>query len=86
VLFSKQAEVELESLAKAIRNAPVRIPCMESDPELFFDRDNYRQARKLCSRCPVKSECLTVALANDEQFGVWGGLSPNERKGLKRKK
>jgi len=86
MLYTKAAENALEDLAKAIDNAPARIPCMESDPELFFDPDNYRQAKRLCNRCPVKTECLTMALVNDEPYGIWGGLSPRERKTLKRKK
>jgi WhiB family redox-sensing transcriptional regulator len=86
MLYTKAAETALEDLAKAINNAPARIPCMESDPDLFFDSDSYRMAKRLCNRCPVKTECLTVALVNTETFGVWGGLTPNERKTLKRKK
>jgi len=32
----------------------------------------------------VKAECLSYALANDERFGIWGGLSERERRRLKR--
>jgi WhiB family transcriptional regulator, redox-sensing transcriptional regulator len=33
--------------------------------------------------CPVRAGCLEYALANDERFGIWGGLSERERRRLK---
>ena len=35
--------------------------------------------------CEVRSECLEKALANDERFGIWGGLSERERRKLKKR-
>jgi WhiB family redox-sensing transcriptional regulator len=68
-------------------------PCM-SAPDLFFSdeekdwgqkmTDTYA-AKRLCSGCPVKLECLQYALAAPERDGVWGGLSTGERKTLLRK-
>jgi len=40
------------------------------------------EAKAACARCPVKTACLAWALNNREEHGVWGGLSPNERKRL----
>jgi WhiB family redox-sensing transcriptional regulator len=40
---------------------------------------DLRDARALCGRCPVAAECLAYALRNREQFGVWGGKTPNQR-------
>ena len=37
-------------------------------------------AKAVCRRCPVQIECLTDALAQGDRFGVWGGLSPRERR------
>jgi len=37
-------------------------------------------ARKICRGCPVKKDCLAFAEANDIYYGVWGGLTPSERK------
>lgn len=40
------------------------------------------QAVTLCAVCPVRQECLDVALGEGETDGVWGGLSPQERRSL----
>jgi WhiB family transcriptional regulator, redox-sensing transcriptional regulator len=40
------------------------------------------RAKSVCTLCPVRSECLEMALANDEQYGVWGGLTTSERRSL----
>jgi hypothetical protein len=42
-------------------------------------------ARQICSRCPVRADCLAYALAAEEEFGIWGGLDQNERRNLKRR-
>lgn len=38
-----------------------------------------RHAKSICHRCTVRAECLDYAIANSEVFGVWGGLSVEER-------
>lgn len=57
------------------------------DPELFFSRAGRfaAAAKKICSRCPVKQECLAAAIRDDERFGVRGGLSEAERRQLHRR-
>lgn len=55
------------------------------DPEVFFPEGRgktYRPARTVCLDCPVADECLEYALVHDERFGVWGGLSEQERRRL----
>jgi WhiB family redox-sensing transcriptional regulator len=61
--------------------------CAETDPEIFFpDKGgSVRDAKKICRRCDVRAECLDYALTHRERYGVWGGLSENERRGLLRK-
>ena len=61
--------------------------CAETDPEAFFPEKggSTREAKKICTGCEVKAECLEYALSNDERFGIWGGLSERERRRLKRK-
>ena len=43
-----------------------------------------REAKRICLGCEVRDACLEYALANDERFGIWGGLSERERRRLKR--
>jgi WhiB family transcriptional regulator, redox-sensing transcriptional regulator len=61
--------------------------CAETDPEAFFPEKggSTREAKKICTGCEVRSECLEYALANDERFGIWGGLSERERRRLRRR-
>ncbi|HJR18350.1 MAG TPA: WhiB family transcriptional regulator, partial [Actinomycetota bacterium] len=42
------------------------------------------EAKRICAQCAVRDECLDYALANDERFGIWGGLSERERRRVKR--
>ncbi|PZR54363.1 WhiB family transcriptional regulator [Xylanimonas oleitrophica] len=64
-----------------------RALCAQTDPEAFFPEKggSTREAKKVCASCEVRSECLDYALANDERFGIWGGLSERERRKLKRR-
>lgn len=68
-----------------------RAACSGLDSDIFFpERDGkpimggrgiYSKARKVCANCPVKSECLNYAFHfNMIEFGMFGGLSPVERK------
>lgn len=63
-----------------------RALCAQTDPEAFFPEKggSTREAKKICMGCEVRTECLEYALANDERFGIWGGLSERERRRLKR--
>jgi WhiB family redox-sensing transcriptional regulator len=59
--------------------------CAQTDPTLFDTGDHtspnpYAKARAICKQCPVAARCLTWALENDEQYGIWGGMTPGERK------
>lgn len=60
--------------------------CAQTDPEAFFPEKggSTREAKKICQGCEVRDECLDYALAHDERFGIWGGLSERERRRLKR--
>jgi WhiB family redox-sensing transcriptional regulator len=64
-----------------------RALCAQTDPEAFFPEKggSTREAKKVCTGCDVRAECLEYALANDERFGIWGGLSERERRKLKRR-
>jgi WhiB family redox-sensing transcriptional regulator len=63
--------------------------CAEIGGDWWFPEDNSRpepEVLKVCGRCPVQAECLEFALENNEKYGVWGGLSPNKRKLLRRER
>ncbi|MPY59182.1 WhiB family transcriptional regulator [Streptomyces spongiae] len=65
--------------------------CVGEDPDLFFPvgtsgpalRD-IAAAKRVCSRCPVISQCLSWALSSRQLAGVWGGLCEEERAALLR--
>jgi WhiB family transcriptional regulator, redox-sensing transcriptional regulator len=64
----------------------------EPDPDLFFPVGNsgpallqIAEAKTVCRRCPVVSECLAWALESGQDAGVWGAMSEDERRALKRR-
>jgi len=70
-----------------------RAICRDEDPELFFPVGTsgpavaqIQEAKAVCARCPVASECLAWALESGQDAGVWGGMSEEERRALKRRK
>lgn len=60
--------------------------CKETDPEAFFPikGGSTREAKSVCHGCEVRDQCLEYALAHDDRFGIWGGLSERERRALKK--
>ena len=66
--------------------------CRDEDPELFFPIGNtgpallqIEDAKAVCRTCSVVEDCLTWALESGQDAGVWGGLSEDERRALKRR-
>lgn len=62
---------------------------LEEADRIFFPEetdtpDIWREGKKICSGCPVREACLKNASAHGAQYGLWGGLTPQERetKGL----
>jgi len=67
--------------------------CRYMDPELFFpasppsgsrqqttaNAQAKAKAKEICARCPVSSECLAFALRTRQEYGIWGGLTQEER-------
>lgn len=45
-----------------------------------MSREQVATARSYCFGCPVQTECLVYALHGDEDFGIWGGFTPEERR------
>ena len=65
--------------------------CRDEDPELFFPIGTsgpaavqVEEAKLVCRRCAVRSDCLSWALETGQDAGVWGGTSEDERRALKR--
>lgn len=56
--------------------------CSQTDPELFFPLKggSTKAAKKVCAECDVRDRCLEYALQNNEQFGIWGGVSERARR------
>jgi WhiB family redox-sensing transcriptional regulator len=62
-----------------------RAQCRGEDPVVFFPNLGMTtaKARAICSICPVRQECLSYALADDELGGVWAGTTEQERRGMR---
>ena len=68
--------------------------CRRVSPETFFHPEGERGSRRrtrdetakaICEVCPVLDRCRAHALAVREPYGVWGGLSEDERRSMKRR-
>lgn len=66
-----------------------RAACLTSDPEMFFPHDSDKigisMAKRVCGQCVVRLDCLEYALETDPADGIWGELTTDERKELKRR-
>jgi WhiB family transcriptional regulator, redox-sensing transcriptional regulator len=64
--------------------------CRQEDPELFFPMAQgqglvqLQQAKAICARCSVRVQCLEFAVQTVQDHGVWGGMSEEERRNLRR--
>lgn len=56
--------------------------CTEVDPDIFHPErgESNHAAKQICRHCPVRTDCLQHAVKHHEPFGIWGGLSPKERR------
>lgn len=66
--------------------------CRDEDPEIWFPIGNsgpallqIAEAKTFCRRCPSATPCLNWALESGQDAGVWGGMSEDERRALKRR-
>ncbi len=65
--------------------------CRDTDPDLFFPVGTtgaalvqIDQAKAVCRICPVQVDCLQYALITNQDSGIWGGTSEEERRKLRR--
>jgi WhiB family transcriptional regulator, redox-sensing transcriptional regulator len=68
-----------------------RSACRDSDPDIFFPigstgpaLEQIETARRICTACDVNEECLEFALATNQEAGVWGGTTEEERRKLRK--
>jgi WhiB family redox-sensing transcriptional regulator len=68
-----------------------RSACRDSDPDVFFPvgstgmaLEQIETARRICTACQVSDECLEFALATNQEAGVWGGTTEEERRKLRK--
>lgn len=54
--------------------------CRDLGWQRFFDGEEVAAARLICATCPVRIRCLQFAINNVVTVGVWGGLTPLERR------
>jgi WhiB family transcriptional regulator, redox-sensing transcriptional regulator len=65
--------------------------CRDTDPDLFFPVgttgpaiEQIANAKAVCQACDVQSTCLEYALITNQDSGIWGGTSEEERRALRR--
>jgi len=67
--------------------------CTATDPELFFPIGTSgpalaqaAEALQICRGCPARHACLEWAIQTGADFGIWGGLSEDERRAIQRRR
>jgi WhiB family redox-sensing transcriptional regulator len=65
--------------------------CRDTDPDLFFPVgttgpaiEQIENAKAVCRVCDVQKSCLDYALTTNQDSGIWGGTSEEERRALRR--
>lgn len=85
------ALASVTALANADYGWRARSSCRDTDPELFFPIGTtgpalaqIDAAKRICRQCEVQAECLEFALSTNQDAGIWGGTSEDERRSLRR--
>lgn len=68
-----------------------RAACLDEDANAFFPvgttgpaLDHIAQAKTVCARCEVRDQCLEWALQTGQDAGIWGGMTEDDRRALRR--
>lgn len=91
----KETDVSILASSLALGSADYtwrhQATCRDTDPELFFPIGTTGQAllqiakaKSVCCECPVHVECLQFALETNQDTGIWGGTSEEERRQMRR--
>jgi WhiB family transcriptional regulator, redox-sensing transcriptional regulator len=68
-----------------------RAACRDTDPDLFFPVgstgpavEQIVSAKAVCATCDARDSCLEFALATNQESGIWGGTTEEERRKLRK--
>ncbi len=66
--------------------------CSNHDPSIFFPAgetgpaaEQIAMAKRVCGGCDVRDECLSYAIETNQVAGIWGGLTEDERRPVRRR-
>lgn len=67
--------------------------CRDTDPDLFFPVgttgpaiEQIENAKAACRQCESQQDCLEYALATNQEHGIWGGMTEDERRALRKRR
>ena len=97
--MSQTIEEQLQALTASVNvpNEPTvwrsGAACRDTKPDLFFPVgqtgpaiEHIANAKKVCDSCAVQIECLEYALMTNQDAGIWGGLTEDERRQIRRER
>ena len=83
----------LSLLEQAVDDWRCQAACRDTDPDLFFPvgstgmaLEQIESAKVVCQTCVAQDDCLEFALATNQDSGIWGGTSEDERRMLRRRR
>lgn len=66
--------------------------CRDTDPDLFFPVgttgpaiEQIESAKAVCRSCPAQTQCLEYAIDTNQDSGIWGGTSEDERRQIRKR-
>ena len=73
-----------DSASGAIPDWRMHAACAGWPIDLFYGDESdvvmTSQAQRLCERCPVRADCLNDAMTHNDPYGIWGGMTPEQRR------
>jgi WhiB family redox-sensing transcriptional regulator len=89
VTMGQQVDSRPRTVVDTAWRAGASCRCMP--PELFFPAgstgiaiEEIEGAKAVCHGCPVQDDCLQYALETNQEAGIWGGTTEDERRRLRR--
>jgi WhiB family redox-sensing transcriptional regulator len=77
------------SMEAAMSDWMTRGACRDQPNHVFFPpagEHGGREAKRICATCPVKKECLEFAIDTRQEYGIWAGMTANERQAFEDKR